>query len=83
MDHDEILTIPEVAGLLKIAEKTVYSLAQKREIPGFKVGGQWRFSRSVINEWIDARSRPNEPLLSQQDESRSSSTRSRPRKGGH
>lgn len=52
MDHDEFLTIPEVAELLKIADKTVYSLAQRRELPGFKVGGQWRFSRTAIDEWI-------------------------------
>ena len=55
MDHDEILTIPEMAELLKVAEKTVYALAQRREVPGFKVGGQWRFSRAAINEWIEAR----------------------------
>jgi excisionase family DNA binding protein len=54
--HDEILTIPEVAALLKIAEKTVYVLAQRGDLPGFKVGGQWRFSRGAINKWIDAKS---------------------------
>ena len=83
MEHDEILTIPEVAELLKIAEKTVYSLVQKRGLPGFKVGGQWRFSRPAINEWIDARSRSKEPPSSQQDETSSASPRPRPRKGGH
>jgi excisionase family DNA binding protein len=57
MGHDEILTIPEVGELLKIAEKTVYALAQRRELPAFKVGGQWRFSRSAINEWIEAQTR--------------------------
>jgi excisionase family DNA binding protein len=55
MGHDEILTIPEVGELLKIAEKTVYVLAQRREIPAFKVGGQWRFSRTAIDGWIEAR----------------------------
>ena len=54
--HDEILTIPEVAALLKIAEKTVYGLAQRGGLPGFKVGGQWRFSRVAINKWIDIQS---------------------------
>ena len=53
---DEILTIPEVAALLKIAEKTVYVLAQRGDLPGFKVGGQWRFSRAAISRWIDAQS---------------------------
>lgn len=55
--HDEIMTIPEVAALLKIADKTVYVLAQRGKLPGFKVGGQWRFSRTAINTWIDAQSK--------------------------
>ena len=29
---DEILTVPEVASLLKVAEKTVYTMAQRGEI---------------------------------------------------
>lgn len=57
MANDEILTISELAELLKIAEKTVYVLAQRREVPGFKVGGQWRFSRAAIDLWIETRSR--------------------------
>jgi excisionase family DNA binding protein len=55
--NDDILTIPEVAELLRIAEKTVYTLAQRGEIPAFKVGGQWRFSRSAIQAWINDRTR--------------------------
>jgi len=52
---DEILTLPEVAELLKVAEKTVYTMAQKREIPAFKVRGQWRFKREDIDRWIEER----------------------------
>lgn len=50
---DEILTLPEVAGLLKVAEKTVYTMAQHAEIPAFKVRGQWRFKRVDIDRWIE------------------------------
>lgn len=50
---DEILTLPEVAQLLKVAEKTVYTMAQKRELPAFKVRGQWRFKRADIDQWIE------------------------------
>ena len=49
---DEILTVGEVAQLLKVAEKTVYTMAQGAELPGFKVRGQWRFRRRDIDEWI-------------------------------
>lgn len=52
---DEILTLPEVAQLLKVAEKTVYSMAQKGQLPAFKVGGQWRFKRVDIDQWIEQR----------------------------
>ncbi len=50
---DEILTLPEVATLLKVADKTVYTMAQKAEIPAFKVRGQWRFKRQDIDLWIE------------------------------
>ena len=50
---DEILTLPEVAALLKVAEKTVYTMAQRAEIPAFKVRGQWRFKRAGIDTWIE------------------------------
>ncbi|MFZ5834186.1 MAG: methylation-associated defense system helix-turn-helix domain-containing protein MAD1 [Pseudomonadota bacterium] len=50
---DEILTLPEVAQLLKVAEKTVYTMAQRGEIPAFKVRGQWRFKRADIDRWIE------------------------------
>jgi excisionase family DNA binding protein len=50
---DEILTLPEVAQLLKVAEKTVYTMAQKGQLPAFKVRGQWRFKRVDIDRWIE------------------------------
>ena len=50
---DEILTLPEVAALLKVANKTVYTMAQKAEIPAFTVRGQWRFKRQDIDLWIE------------------------------
>jgi len=50
---DEVLTLPEVAQLLKVTDKTVYSLAQKAVLPGFKVGGQWRFKRVDLDAWIE------------------------------
>jgi excisionase family DNA binding protein len=49
---DEILTLPEVAQLLKVADKTVYTMAQNGEMPAFKVRGQWRFKRGDIDAWI-------------------------------
>ncbi|MBV1929033.1 MAG: helix-turn-helix domain-containing protein [Gammaproteobacteria bacterium] len=49
---DEILTLKEVAKYLKLAEKTAYKLAADGKLPGFKVGGSWRFKQSDIENWI-------------------------------
>ena len=48
----EILTLEEVAAYLKAGKRTVYRLAQKGEIPAFKLGGNWRFRRSELDRWI-------------------------------
>ena len=50
---DPILTLPEVAVLLKVAEKTVYTMAQRGQIPAFMVRGQWRFKHDDLDAWID------------------------------
>jgi excisionase family DNA binding protein len=52
----EILTIKEVAGYLKVTERTIYRLAAAKKIPGFKVGGMWRFRQADIDGWIAAQS---------------------------
>ena len=52
---ESILTLPEVADLLKVAEKTVYTMAQRRVLPAFKVGGQWRFKQADLDQWIEER----------------------------
>jgi excisionase family DNA binding protein len=51
---DEILTLEEVAKYLKLAKKTAYRLAAEGKLPGFKVGGSWRFKRIDIEEWIES-----------------------------
>lgn len=50
---EEIMTLKEVAEYLKLAEKTAYRLAAEGKIPGFKVGGSWRFRKDAIENWID------------------------------
>jgi len=53
MSNEEVMKIKDVAILLKVGEKTVYSMAQTGELPAFKVRGQWRISRNDIDTWIE------------------------------
>ncbi|MDA1056355.1 MAG: helix-turn-helix domain-containing protein [Proteobacteria bacterium] len=48
----DIMTIKELSEYLKLNEKTAYRLAAEGKIPGFKVGGSWRFKQSEIENWI-------------------------------
>lgn len=52
MSEDQVLTIKEVAAILKLAEKTVYSMARDGEIPAFKVRGQWRTRKLDFEKWM-------------------------------
>ena len=47
------LSVREVASLLSVDEKTVYRLAKRGELPGFKVAGSWRFRRDDLDGWIE------------------------------
>lgn len=64
---DEVLTIREVAELLKLAGKTVYSMAQRGEIPAFKVRGQWRIQRTDLTAWIEARKQRGIPQAGERE----------------
>lgn len=50
----DILTLDEVAAYLKAGKRTVYRLAADGKLPGFKLGGTWRFRRSDLEKWIAA-----------------------------
>jgi PTS system nitrogen regulatory IIA component len=47
------LTAKEAADYLKLAERTLVRLAHEGKIPGVKIGGQWRFRRALLDEYLD------------------------------
>ena len=52
MNGEQYLTIGEVAKKMGVNATTVYRLAQKGRLPGFKVGSQWRFSVEQLESWV-------------------------------
>jgi len=53
MNSNELLTIEEVAKMVRVSERTIYNWAQKGEIPAGRLGTAWRFRKSEIISWID------------------------------
>ncbi|HLD56610.1 MAG TPA: helix-turn-helix domain-containing protein [Candidatus Omnitrophota bacterium] len=49
------LSVDEVAKRFCVNPTTIYRLAQRRVIPGFKIGSQWRFSQEMLDVWVSHR----------------------------
>ncbi len=52
MTDDEIMTLEEVAAYLRLKPQTIYTWAQEKKIPAAKIGKEWRFKKSIIDEWF-------------------------------
>jgi PTS system nitrogen regulatory IIA component len=48
------LTVRDVSELLDVSEKTVYRWLNERKLPGYRMSGQYRFSRAEVLEWATA-----------------------------
>jgi excisionase family DNA binding protein len=58
--QDEIMDIRSAAKYLQIKERTLYRLVGDGEIPGIKVGGQWRFSRKCLEDMFSINTQERE-----------------------
>jgi len=47
-----IFDIESLSKYLGISTRTVYRLVEKKELPGSKVGRQWRFEKTAIDQWL-------------------------------
>jgi excisionase family DNA binding protein len=48
----EVLTLDELATLLKVEPQVVAALAEERRLPGRRIGDEWRFARKAVLEWL-------------------------------
>ena len=52
-NKESIMTLREVAQYLGLHVMTVYKLTREGRVPAPKIGGQWRFKRDVLDEWLE------------------------------
>lgn len=48
----EIMTVSMLADYLRCHPSTIYRLLRQKRLPGFKIGSDWRFKKSVIDQWL-------------------------------
>ena len=53
MMEQPYLTVEDVAKRFAVNVTTVYRLVQRGKLPAFKVGNQWRFSKTRLEEWVE------------------------------
>jgi excisionase family DNA binding protein len=54
-DMDTLLTTRQLQTLLHVDRITIYRMLGDGRLEGFKVGGQWRFPRKAIEDWLEGR----------------------------
>ena len=51
-DNEKWSTIDEVAEYLRVTKDTIRAWIRENKIPNYKVGKQYRFKLSEIDEWV-------------------------------
>ena len=49
---DKWLTIEQIADHLQVSREKLYKMCQQGKMPASKFGGQCRFSKDVVDQWM-------------------------------
>lgn len=49
----KFLTLEETAQLLHLSRRTLQRMIHRKELPAFKVGGQWRVHPNQLAKWLE------------------------------
>jgi PTS system nitrogen regulatory IIA component len=49
----DLLTAKQLAEYLQLSSRSIYRLLERGDVPATKIGGQWRFRKSDVDQWID------------------------------
>jgi excisionase family DNA binding protein len=63
---DRLLTVQEVASLLRVPVSWVYECTRRRlreRLPGIRLGKYWRFQQAEIHAWLEGQREGGEPNL--------------------
>jgi excisionase family DNA binding protein len=52
MKMENLMTLREVARMLRLSRQTLYKMLKEGSIPAVKIGSQWRFEREQVRTWL-------------------------------
>jgi excisionase family DNA binding protein len=50
-NEQKIITVGELAEYLHVHRSTIYRLLKHSQLPGFRIGSDWRFDIDAIDQW--------------------------------
>jgi len=62
-NRTKLVTVKELSTYLRVHPSTIYRLLKDGEIPGFKLGSDWRFNLEAIDRWCLSQNNAQESLL--------------------
>ena len=54
IDPVRLLTLKETAAVLQISERTAHRMIDRKKLPAFKVGGQWRVNENKLTKLLES-----------------------------
>ena len=54
-----VMGLKAAAEYLEVHASTLYRLANGGKVPAVKLGGQWRFKKDLIDDWLTGEMRRN------------------------
>ena len=59
-----VMTVRELSAYLRVHPSTIYKLLRRGELPGFRIGTDWRFNAEVIDRWcLERNMRPADTAM--------------------
>ena len=50
-----LLTLARAAAILQVSKRTLLRMIREKDLPAFKVGGQWRIRESQLKKWVECK----------------------------
>lgn len=66
--YPDILLVEEVAEYLRVNKQTIYNLLRQGQLPAKKIGGQWRFHKKAIDNYLTSQDTVPAAATKEEDE---------------
>ncbi|MEW8410602.1 MAG: helix-turn-helix domain-containing protein [Candidatus Thiodiazotropha sp.] len=54
MNNEPWVSIDEIARHLSVSRDTVYRWIKDRGMPAYRIGHQWKFKVSSVDQWVES-----------------------------